>query len=174
MEIGIISDTHGYLDPRVFKAFDNCDEIWHAGDFGTLEIAQELADFRPFRGVYGNIDDANLRLEYPENQRFKCEGVDVWMTHIAGSQPGRYPKRVREGLQESSPQVLICGHSHLLHVENDKKYGLKYVNPGAAGHEGHHIMRTILKAEFSDGEMKNLRLIELGPRGRRQPKKESS
>ena len=167
MEVGIISDTHGFLDPRVLEAFENCDEIWHAGDFGSLQIAHDLQEFKPFRGVYGNIDDFRLRHEFPEDQRFKCEGVDVWMTHIAGS-PGRYATRVRHGLVKDPPQVLICGHSHILQVENDKKYQLKFVNPGAAGHEGAHVMRTLLKATFVAGEMKNLRLIELGPRGRRE------
>jgi putative phosphoesterase len=166
MQIGIISDTHGFLDPQVFVACKDCDEIWHAGDFGKLEIAQQLQAFRPFRGVYGNIDDSRIRQEFPEDQRFDCEGVDVWMTHIAG-RPGRYSTRVRKGIVDNAPQILICGHSHIVLVENDHKYKLKCVNPGAAGHEGSHHMRTLLKAEFADGEMKNLRLVELGPRGRR-------
>ncbi len=167
MEIGIISDTHGFLDPSVFKAFANCDEIWHAGDFGTWDIAQQLSEFKPLRGVYGNIDDSRIRHEYPENQRFRCEGVDVWMTHIAG-RPRQYSKRVRHELKTAPPQVLICGHSHILSVENDNRHdGMKYINPGAAGHQGFHVMRTLLKAEFVGGKIQNLRLIELGPRGRR-------
>ena len=165
MEIGIISDTHGFLDPQILAACKDCDEIWHAGDFGNLEIAQELQNFKPLRGVYGNIDDSRVRQEFPEDQRFTCQGVVVWMTHIAG-RPGRYSSRIRNGIQDNPPQILICGHSHVVQVENDQKYGLKFVNPGAAGHEGSHHMRTMIKAEFDNGEMNNLRLVELGLRGR--------
>ena len=168
MQIGIISDTHGFLDPQVFAAFKECDEVWHAGDFGGIEIAQQLEEFKPFRGVYGNIDDAHVRQMYPEDQRFSCEGVDILITHIAG-RPGRYSNRVRKAIIDQPPQILICGHSHIVQVENDHKFDLKFVNPGAAGHEGSHHMRTLIKAEFESGEMKNLRLVELGPRGRRVP-----
>jgi putative phosphoesterase len=165
MEIGIISDTHGYLDPQVFTAFKDCDEIWHAGDFGTLEILQTLRNFKPLRSVYGNIDEVSIRQQAPEDQRFECAGVRVWMTHIAG-RPGRYATRVRKILQVDPPDVLICGHSHVLAVENDPHYNIKYINPGAAGHEGQHVMRTLLKATFADKKLGNLRLVELGPRGR--------
>ncbi len=166
MQIGIISDTHGYLDPLVLEAFSTCDEIWHAGDFGGIEIAEQLQQAKPLRGVYGNIDDAKVRQSFPEDLRFECEGVSVWMTHIAG-RPGKYSPRVRKGLIADPPRVLICGHSHIISVENDSRFGLKYINPGAAGHEGAHVMRTLLKFELSNGELKNMRLIELGLRGRR-------
>ncbi len=167
MEIGIISDTHGFLDPRVLEAFANCDEIWHAGDFGTLAVADQLKAFKPLRGVYGNIDSPEIRSAYPEDQRFIVENVDVWITHIAG-RPGRYSSRVLKGLKTNPPQVLICGHSHVVSVENDTRFSpLKYINPGAAGHEGHHLMRTLIKAEFVGGEIRNMRLVELGPRGKR-------
>jgi putative phosphoesterase len=167
MQIGLISDTHSYLDPKVFEAFKDCDEIWHAGDFGTLKVAEELAEFLPLKGVYGNIDDREIRGTYPENLRFKCEGVDILMTHIAG-RPGRYPARVKKLLNESPPpDVLICGHSHIVHVENDWKYKkMKYLNPGAAGHEGHHVMRTLIKLKCEKGKLKDMKLVELGPRGR--------
>lgn len=165
MEIGIISDTHGFLDPQVFIAFEGCDEVWHAGDFGNLEILLSLRDFKPLRSVYGNIDDVSIRQQAPEDQRFDCEGVRVWMTHIAGH-PGRYAPRVRRILADNPPDVLICGHTHVISVENDTKYHLKYINPGAAGHEGHHVMRTLLKATFVEKKISNLRLVELGPRGR--------
>lgn len=165
MEIGIISDTHSFLDPNVFKVFENCDEIWHAGDFGAFEVAEQLRDFKTLRGVYGNIDAQEIRQDYPENLEFECGGVSVLMTHIAG-RPGRYPARVKKLIRETSPQIFICGHSHILHVENDDTFGVKYINPGAAGHEGAHIMRTVLKCQCIDGELKNLRLIELGQRGR--------
>jgi len=165
MEIGIISDTHGYLDPRVFKAFEDCDEIWHAGDFGSLEIAHQLAAAKPFRGVYGNIDDSSIRNAFPEDLRFQIEGVDIWMTHIAGY-PGRYSRRVSKLLKEDPPDVLICGHSHLLRVDTDYKHNkMLCVNPGAAGNYGEQLMRTLLKAEITDGEFKNIRVIELGPKG---------
>ena len=166
LEIGIISDTHSFLDPNVFEAFKDCDEVWHAGDFGTIQIANELAEFLPLRGVYGNIDSNDIQLAYPENLRFQCEGVDVLMTHIAG-RPGRYPARVRNLLKQSPPDVLVCGHSHIVHVEKDQRFGgMTYLNPGAAGHEGHHLMRTVIKCRCSDGKLTNMRLVELGKRGR--------
>lgn len=166
MQIGIISDTHSFLDPKVFEAFDDCDEIWHAGDFGTISVANELSEFLPMRGVFGNIDDRELRDAYPENLRFQCNGVDVLMTHIAG-RPGRYPTRVKKLIKESRPDVLVCGHSHIVHVENDlRNQNMKYINPGAAGHEGHHVMRTLIKLKCINGNLKDMRLVELGPRGR--------
>ncbi len=164
MEIGLISDTHGYLDPRIFKLFDDCDEIWHAGDFGS-EVAGPLGEFRPLRGVFGNIDDQLIRDEFPEHLRFECEGVDVWITHIAG-RPGRYDRAVLAELKKNPPQVLICGHSHILHVEKDARFNeMQYINSGAAGHRGLHQMRTLLKFTIADGQLDRLRLIELGPRG---------
>ena len=167
MEIGIISDTHGFLDPLVFEAFDNCDEIWHAGDFGDVEICNQLADFKPLRGVYGNIDGTDVRLKHPEVERFEIDGVDILMIHIGG-RPGRYSTKARQLIQESTPDVLVTGHSHALQVEKDPRYDhMRFINPGAAGHEGAHPMRTLLKCQIVDGQLKNLRLIELGPRGRR-------
>ena len=166
MEICLLSDTHGFLDPRVFEICEDCDEIWHAGDFGTMEVIEQLMGFKPLRGVHGNIDDPEIRASMPQDLRFSMEGVNVWMTHIAGS-PGRYSARVRQSLKLNPPQVLICGHTHIVGVENDHQHGLKFINPGAAGHAGHHQMRTLIKAEFVSGEIKNLRLVELGPRGRR-------
>ncbi len=170
MEIGLISDTHGYLDPVVFKAFADCDEIWHAGDFGSIEVANQLTEFKPFRGVYGNIDASEIRQAYPEDLRFEIEGVDILMTHIAGY-PGRYNPRIRKMLEKDPPQVLIYGHSHILRVDTDSKNsGCKVVNPGAAGNHGDHLIRTLMKAEVEDGEFRNMRVIELGPRGvRREP-----
>ena len=168
MQIGIISDTHSYLDPKVFEAFEDCDEIWHAGDFGEKAVADQLAEFLPLKGVYGNIDDRSIREIYPENLRFTCEGVDVLMTHIAG-RPGRYPARVKKLIEASKPDVFICGHSHIVHVENDPTYkGMKYLNPGAAGHEGQHVMRTLIKLKCVDGKLEDMKLVELGPRGKRE------
>lgn len=165
MKVGIISDTHGFLDPRVFEAFEGCDEIWHAGDFGSVEVAEELEAFVPLRGVFGNIDGREIRTKFPRDLRFDCDGVDVWITHIAG-RPGRYDSRVRQQLADDPPDVLICGHSHIVSVENDDRYQVKYMNPGAAGHQGFHVMRTLLKAEFVAGSIRNMSLVELGPRGR--------
>jgi putative phosphoesterase len=165
MQIGIISDTHSFLDPKVFEAFGDCDEIWHAGDFGTLEVAQQLAEFLPLNGVHGNIDDRFIRNAYPEDLHFDCNGVSVLMTHIAG-RPGRYPSRVKQLLNELKPDVLLCGHSHIVHVENDSDFDVKYINPGAAGHEGQHLMRTLIKLKCEDGKLEDMKLIELGPRGR--------
>lgn len=167
MEIGLISDTHGYLDPRVSKLFEDCDEVWHAGDFGGNVAELLRKHFDVVRGVYGNIDNDTIRLEFPEDLRFECEGVDVWMTHIAG-RPGRYDRRVLAELKNNPPQVLICGHSHILHVEKDARFGeMQYINPGAAGHHGFHLERTLLKFTVAGGQLSRIRLIELGPRGRR-------
>ena len=165
MEVGIISDTHGYLDPKVFKAFEKCDEIWHVGDFGCLEIAHQLREFKPLRAVFGNIDDSAIRQEFPQDLWFEVEGVSVWMTHIAGY-PGRYSRRVNQILKSRTPpHVLICGHSHLLRVDTDRRHNdMLCVNPGAAGNYGAQIVRTLLKVEVSGSEFRNLRVVELGPR----------
>lgn len=166
MEIGLIADTHGFLDPAVLYSFQNVDEIWHAGDFGSLDVAENLATLKPLRGVYGNIDSALIREKYPEDLRFEIEGLDVWITHIAG-RPGRYDPRVRKTLAKNAPGLLICGHSHILHVETDKTFGqMQYLNPGAAGHQGFHQLRTLLKFRIENGTVDNIRLVELGPRGR--------
>ena len=168
MEIGLISDTHGFVDPRVFKSFADVDEVWHAGDFGTMDVADQLAEFKPFKGVFGNIDDIILQETYPEDLRFDCEGLDVWITHIAG-RPGRYDSRVRKILKSNPPDVLICGHSHMLHVETDSRFNdMQYLNPGAAGHQGFHQVRTLLKFQISDGKLDRIRVVELGTRGRKK------
>ena len=166
MEIGLISDTHGYLDPRIATLFADCDEIWHAGDFGS-GVAEQLAKMKPMRAVFGNIDDSEIRNTFSEDVRFDVDGVDVWMTHIAGH-PGRYEPRVLRELKRNPPDLLICGHSHILHVEQDSRFGgMQYLNPGAAGHHGFHIERTLLKFTIAAGKVERIRLIELGPRGRR-------
>lgn len=166
MRVGIISDTHSYLDPTVFEHFADCDEIWHAGDFGTMDVANQLREFKPFRGVYGNIDDGPLRNAYPEDERFTCEDSTVWMTHIGG-RPGRYDRRVKKLLADDTPRLFICGHSHILRIEQDNRHnGMIYLNPGAAGHHGFHIMRTIVTLDFIGDQIGNLNVIELGPRGR--------
>lgn len=164
MRIGLISDTHNYLDPKVIKYFRECDEIWHAGDIGTISLADELAAIKPLRAVYGNIDGQDVRKVYPENLKFICEGVNVWMTHIGG-QPGKYYPEVRKELEINAPKLFICGHSHILKVMFDKKYQMLYMNPGAAGNYGIHKVKTILRFSIESSEIKNLEVVELGKRG---------
>lgn len=159
-KIGLLSDTHGFLDERVFKHFESCDEIWHAGDFGTLEIVDTLAGFKPFRGVWGNIDGKDIRLACPENQRFMCEEVDVWMTHIGGY-PGRYDQRVKSEILSNPPKLFISGHSHILKVQYDQKLQLLHLNPGAAGKQGWQKVRTLMRFTIDGTRIENLEVIEL-------------
>lgn len=159
-KIGLLSDTHGFLDERVFKHFESCDEIWHAGDFGTLEIVDTLAAFKPFRGVWGNIDGKDIRLACPENQRFMCEEVDVWMTHIGGY-PGRYDQRVKSEIISNPPKLFISGHSHILKVQYDQKLQLLHLNPGAAGKQGWQKVRTLMRFTIDGARIENLEVIEL-------------
>ncbi len=161
--IGLISDTHGYLDDAVFKHFDNCDEIWHAGDFGGIELADRLAAFKPLRGVYGNIDDRTVRLVYPEHQKFNCEAVSVWMTHIGGY-PGKYNPKIKAEIFLNPPKIFISGHSHILKVIYDQKIGTLHLNPGAAGKQGWHKIRSLLKFCISEDKIHTLEAIELGGR----------
>ena len=164
-----MADTHGFFDPQVAQHFAECDEIWHAGDFGTLRVAEQLSALKPLRGVFGNIDDQAIRDIYPEDLWFECCGVRIWMTHIAGH-PGRYDRRVQQQLDRKSPQLLICGHSHILRVDRDKRHnGMLCLNPGATGHHGFHLLRTIMLADFADGQITALNIVELGPRGIRKP-----
>jgi putative phosphoesterase len=161
--IGLISDTHNYLDENVFKHFEQCDEIWHAGDFGTAEIAERLKAFKPLRGVYGNIDGYDIRSEYPEKLRFKCEEVEVLMTHIGGY-PGKYAPAIRPELYAAPPRLFICGHSHILKVIYDDKLNCLHMNPGAAGNHGWHKVRTLIRFIIDGKDMKQCEAIELGKR----------
>jgi putative phosphoesterase len=164
VKIGLISDTHDYLDPKVEKYFAECDEIWHAGDFGTVRIAKELEKIAPVRGVFGNIDGQDIRIRYPEHARFQIEGLTVWMTHIGGY-PGRYNPKIRARIYEEKPDLFISGHSHILKVMPDKKVkNLLHMNPGAAGKHGFHKVKTIMRFEIDQGKIQNLQAIELGPR----------
>jgi len=158
--IGLISDTHSYLDDAVFKHFADCDEIWHAGDFGTLELADRLAAFKPLKGVYGNIDGADIRQIYPEHLRFTCEEVDVWMTHIGGY-PSRYSPQVKRTIYTNAPGLFISGHSHILKVMFDKKINCLHLNPGAAGKQGWHKVKTLMKFCITAKKIHNLEVIEL-------------
>ncbi len=165
MKIGLLSDTHGYLDPLVFKHFSGCDELWHAGDIGTLELALELEKFKPLKAVFGNIDDKTIQHRYPEDLWFTCEGLSVWMTHIGGAPPD-YTPRVKKLLREKIPDIFICGHSHILRIKRDSGYNnMLYINPGAAGNQGLHYKKTIVRFEISGKEIKNMEVIELGKRG---------
>ena len=158
--IGLISDTHGSLDSRFTSHLQKCDEIWHAGDIGNLEIAEKLKEIAPLKAVFGNIDSHKIRLEFPENLRFYCEQVDVFITHIGGY-PGRYDKRVKEQLQSNPPTLFICGHSHILKVMNDKKLGILHMNPGAAGNSGLHKVKTMLRFKIDGKNISDLEVVEL-------------
>jgi putative phosphoesterase len=161
-KIGLLSDTHSFLDDAVFKHFESCDEIWHAGDFGA-GVADKLAAFKPLKGVFGNIDDKDIRLQFPEHLRFNCEQVDVWMTHIGGY-PGRYSLQVKPEIYANPPMLFITGHSHILKVMFDKKINCLHINPGAAGKSGWHKVRTLTRFEISEEKIHNLEVIELGGR----------
>jgi len=160
VRIGLLSDTHSYLDDAVFKHFETCDEIWHAGDFGNIDVADKLAAFKPLKGVYGNIDGGDVRLVYPENLRFQCENVDVWMTHIGGY-PGKYSPQVKREIYTKPPQLFICGHSHILKVIFDKTISCLHINPGAAGKQGWQKVRTLVKFCISDEKIHNLQIVEM-------------
>jgi len=161
--IGLLSDTHSVLEKSIYKYFDEVDEIWHAGDIGTLEVIEKLENYKPTKAVYGNIDGKDIRYIYPENLRFDCEGMDVLITHIGGY-PGRYNKRVTKIFEENPPKLFICGHSHILKVMMDKKYDFLHINPGACGNIGIHQVKTILRFTIDDGSIKDLEAIELGTR----------
>jgi uncharacterized protein len=162
-KIALISDTHNYLDAGLFKYFDECDEVWHAGDIGTIEIIERLRKVKPVKAVYGNIDGQDVRKECPEMLRFKCEEVDVLITHIGGY-PGKYNPKIRHLLLQNPPKLFICGHSHILKVIFDKQLGLLHMNPGACGISGFHQVKTLLIFSIEGKDIKNLKAVELGPR----------
>jgi len=162
-KIGLLSDTHGYLDDQLKSLFAPCDEIWHAGDVGHVKVLDELKEWKPLRIVYGNIDGGDVRKDCPEVLRFSLEGVDVFMIHIGG-RPSRYAKGVTERFQGKNPKLFICGHSHILCVKMDSSRNMMYMNPGAAGYHGFHLERTALRFDLDDGKIKNLELLKLGPR----------
>lgn len=161
--IGLLSDTHSYLDPAIFKHFKECDEIWHAGDIGHVDVYDQLNKFKPLKAVYGNIDNAIIRRICPLHQKFTCEQVTVWITHIGGY-PNRYAPNIKEALQKNPPQLFISGHSHILKVMYDKKLNLLHMNPGAVGKHGFHQIKTMLRFTIAGKEIKELEVIELGKR----------
>ncbi|MDQ2720506.1 MAG: metallophosphatase family protein [Bacteroidota bacterium] len=158
--IGLISDTHSFLDESVFEHFKSCDEIWHAGDFGTITIAERLKSFKPFRGVYGNIDGNDIRSIYPEQNVFMCEDVKVMMRHIGGYPP-RYNPETRKEILINRPQLFISGHSHILKIMYDNKLNCLHMNPGAAGKHGWHKVRTLIRFSIDGNDIKNCEVIEL-------------
>lgn len=162
-KIGLLSDTHGFLDPRILDYFADVDEIWHAGDWGSYDVARLLKSLKPLRGVYGNIDGQDIRSSFPEHLRFRCEEVDVWITHIGGY-PGRYDARVRPKIYNNPPGLFITGHSHILKVQHDKTLDLLHINPGAAGKHGFHQVQTVIRFEIDGSNIQNLEVIELGKR----------
>lgn len=160
--IGLISDTHGFLDDAVFKHFDKCDQVWHAGDFGP-GVADKLRSFKPLQGVYGNIDGYEIRSEFPEKLRFTCEGINVLMIHIGGY-PGRYTNLAKAELRTEPSKLFISGHSHILKVIYDEKIKCLHMNPGAAGKHGWHKVRTLIRFVVDGDNMRDCEVIELGPR----------
>ena len=157
--IGVLSDTHATLSPRIFNFLKDVDEIWHAGDIGNAETADELAAFKPFRAVYGNIDDYVVRRMFPELLRFYCEEVEVVITHIGGY-PGRYDSRVRKELHHRPPRIFICGHSHVLKVMFDQRLQLLHINPGAAGNKGFHKVCTAVRFVIDGTEIRDMEVLE--------------
>lgn len=164
-KIGLLSDTHGFMDDRILNHLAQCDEIWHAGDIGSVEIIDRLEAFKPTRIVFGNIDDKKIQLRSQENLHFEIEGFRIWMTHIGGAPP-RYNPAVLPVLKNDTPDIFICGHSHILRVIRDKDMSnMLYINPGAAGKEGFHKMRTLLRFNLHEGVISQMEVVELGKRG---------
>ncbi len=164
MKIGLLSDTHSFLDPKIFEHFKNCDELWHAGDIGDYKLVKELEAFKPTKAVYGNIDDAAIRQKFPEDLWFMCEGMTIWMTHIGGTPP-HYNSRVKAILATRKPEIFICGHSHILKIMRDEKQnGMLYINPGAAGNHGFHHVKTLVRFDIQSKIISNLEVIEIGKR----------
>jgi len=164
MKIGIISDTHSFLDENVLTYFKEVDEIWHAGDIGSLEVTQQLEAKKKLRAVYGNIDNAEARVQFPKYQIFAIDECKILLIHIAGSF-GKYNYETQQLIKQHRPNILVCGHSHIVKVANDKKNNLLYINPGAAGIYGFHQVRTIIRFEIKNSKPTNMELIELGKRG---------
>lgn len=162
-KILLLSDTHSYIDDQILKHVKQADEVWHAGDIGLIEVADTLKALKPLRAVYGNIDDKTVRTEYPLDLKFTVEGVSVWITHIGGY-PNKYNQRIREELKTDTPKLFISGHSHILKVQYDQKLNLLHMNPGAVGKHGFHKVRTMLRFQVDNSEIKNLEVIELETR----------
>ncbi|MFN4813428.1 MAG: metallophosphoesterase family protein [Bacteroidia bacterium] len=162
-KVGLLSDTHGFVDPAVYKHFKDCDEIWHAGDIGHVQVIDDLSQFKTLRAVYGNIDGHVVRSAVPEDLVFEIDGIKIFMTHIGGS-PGRYNLRVKSLMQRYKPNIFICGHSHILKVMYDQQMNHLHINPGAAGNHGFHHVKTLIRFDLHQGKPANMEVIELGKR----------
>ncbi len=162
--IGLISDTHSFLDPAVFEHFKNCDEIWHAGDFGNMEVIEALQKFKPLKGVYGNIDSPEIRQLFPEQNIFTCEKVKVFMQHIGGY-PGKYAPGARRTIKEGQPKIFISGHSHILKIMYDDAFQCLHINPGAAGNQGWHKVKTLVRFVIDGENIRDCEIVELGASG---------
>ncbi|QCR22425.1 metallophosphoesterase [Pontibacter sp. SGAir0037] len=164
MKIGLLSDTHSYLDDQILRLLTGSDEIWHAGDFGTAEVSERLSEIAPVKGVYGNIDGSDIRQLHPKVLRFEANGLEVLMTHIGGY-PGKYHPDIKQEIQKNPPELYITGHSHILKVMTDKSLNnLLHINPGAAGKHGFHKIRTMVRFTITDAQVRDLQVIELGKR----------
>ena len=162
--IGLLSDTHGHLDPSILPVLQECDQIWHAGDVGNVKLLDQLKRLnKPLKVVYGNIDGHDIRIEVPENLIWTVEGMKILMTHIGGY-PGHYPARIKKLLLDEKPDIFICGHSHILKVIYDKQLTLLHINPGAAGKEGFQKVRTMIRFVIDQGRVKDLAIVEIGTR----------
>ena len=162
-KIGLLSDTHGFLDPKIYKYLKDVDEIWHAGDVGSIEVIDQLNSFKPTKGVFGNIDDHQLRLVWPEHLFFKCENKRILISHIGGK-PGKYRPDSYEMIKKYKPDIFVCGHSHILLVQFDKLINALWLNPGACGQKGFHKVSTILRFEINGSSIQNMEVIELKKR----------
>lgn len=163
-KILLLSDTHGYLDDSILEHVKAADEVWHAGDIGTVNVSDQISKIKPLKGVYGNIDDHVIRKIFPLTNIFECEGLKVSMIHIGGY-PGRYAATVKEFIKQSNPELFICGHSHILRVMRDPQFNLLHMNPGAAGIHGFHKVRTMIRFKVESAKIKDVEVIELGLRG---------
>ncbi len=159
-KIGVLSDTHGFLDQKVIKFFSKCDQIWHAGDIGNIKIADTLSEQKILKAVFGNIDGTDVRAAYKQHNRFICEDLDIWITHIGGY-PDRYDYRVRQAIYRNPPNIFVCGHSHILKVINDPKINCLHINPGAAGNSGLHNVKTAIRFEIDKKNIQNLEILEI-------------
>ncbi|MCK5169563.1 MAG: metallophosphoesterase family protein [Bacteroidales bacterium] len=158
-KIGLLSDTHGHVDEKILNFFKDCDEIWHAGDIGNIETADKIVNYKPLKAVYGNIDGQDVRIVYPKIQFFKCEDVNVLMTHIGGY-PGKYEREMNGIIKKLKPKLFISGHSHILKVIYDKKNDLLHINPGASGKSGLHKHQTVVRFTINGKEIKDLEVFE--------------
>lgn len=159
----LLSDSHSHLDERILEYAQQADEIWHGGDFGSMEVVEQLEKIKPLRGVYGNIDNHNIRSSFPEVLRFECENVEILMIHIGGY-PGKYSPLAKREIEKQSPKLFISGHSHILKAMYDQKNSLLHLNPGACGKSGWHKMRTMMRFQINGDQIENLEIVELGAR----------